>query len=105
MGVCKRVSDLNAVLSFFEEAKSDGIQPNEFMYSSAIWTAASVKNANCARMLLDKMMREHLVPNAVCFDGGKLLISLFSFFDLHSPASMLLKPFLSVLCSGSRWSF
>jgi pentatricopeptide repeat protein len=75
--VCKRASDLNAALSFFEEAKSDGIQPNEFMYSSAIWTAASVKNSSCAQVLLDKMMKGEIVPNAICFDGGKLVLFYF----------------------------
>jgi hypothetical protein len=76
--VCKRALDLKAALSFFDEAKSDGLQPNEFMYSSAIWTAASVKNSSCARMLLDKMIRGNLVPNVVCFDGGKLAQNRFS---------------------------
>lgn len=71
MGVCKRVGDLETALCLFEEAKTDGIKPNEFMYSSAIWTAAKLKDSQSAKFLFDKMILEKITPNAICFDGGK----------------------------------
>jgi pentatricopeptide repeat protein len=61
--------DLETALYFLEIAQRDGINPNVFMYSAAIWTAESCGDSDVALAILDKMKEVRCVPNAVTYLG------------------------------------
>jgi pentatricopeptide repeat protein len=71
ISACRKahVPDLETSLYFLETAQSDGIEPNVFMYSAAIWTAERCGDADVALGILDKMKEIRCVPNAVTYLG------------------------------------
>jgi pentatricopeptide repeat protein len=71
ISACRKAKepDLETALYFLETAQSDGIKPNVFMYSAAIWTAESCGDADVALGILDKMKELRCVPNAVTYLG------------------------------------
>eukprot|EP01083_Nonionella_stella_P216267 777583_1 len=56
-------------LDLLHQAEIDGIHPNVFMYSAAIWTAEQCGDCKAALFLLDAVNRNKCRPNAVSYDG------------------------------------
>jgi len=73
IGACKRAEppDLERALFLLDEAQKNGVEPNVFMYSAAIWTAERCGDAKTALFLLSSMERNGCTPNAVSYDGGE----------------------------------
>jgi len=71
ISACRKAKepDLETALYFLEAAKSDGIEPNVFMYSAAIWTAERCGDSDIALAILDKMKEVKCEPNAVTYLG------------------------------------
>ncbi len=93
IGACKRaeVPDITMAVQLLREAEIDGVKPNVFMYSAAIWTAESCGDSKRALLLMDEMKRAKCRPNAVSYDGGKLYKAdiplLFSFVSISDFSS------------------
>jgi pentatricopeptide repeat protein len=56
-------------LAFLEMARDDGIEPNVFMYSAAIWTAEACREPDVALHLLDEMKESSCPPNDISYLG------------------------------------
>ena len=68
--------NLDMALSFLEMAKDDGIEPNVFMYSAAIWTAESCGESKVALQILEEMKESNCLPNIISYLG---VLSALSF--------------------------
>jgi len=73
--VCRRAEppDLLRARQFLENAIREGVAPNVFMYSAAIWTAERCSDPDAALAFLHEMKSStpsrHCKPNAVTYDG------------------------------------
>jgi len=105
IGVCKRADppDLKSALLLLGEAqKKDGVKPNMFMFSAAIWVSEACKDAKAAVFLLKTMRKNKCTPNAVAYDGGKF--HPYSIASLRHSLSHFLDHFsiVSVRVTGKR---
>jgi len=74
ISVCRKAEppDVNTAQYLLDLAKVDGVSPNVFMYSAAIWTAERCGNWEVALSMLESMKRTpSSQPNIVSYDGGE----------------------------------
>ena len=73
--VCRRSNppDLERAKRFLDNAIRDGVRPNVYMYSAAIWTAERCGNSEAALSFLAQMQSsspsQACRPNAIAYDG------------------------------------
>jgi len=76
ISACKRAAepDLETALYLLESAPLDGVEPNVFMYTAVIWTAARKGDGEVALSILERMKAaKGCTPTAITYDGGKVL--------------------------------
>lgn len=64
---CRKDGNVGMARSFLECARTDGIEPNIYMYSAAIWTCR--ENGDAALEILERMKEEAIVPNIISYNG------------------------------------
>lgn len=67
ISACRKNSDIESALEFLESARDDGIEPNVYMYSAAIWCCGS--DGDKAMELLEEMRNTGCTPNVVSYNG------------------------------------
>lgn len=63
------IPDVAAALFLLDRARNDGVEPNVFMYSAAIWTAERAGDCEVALRLLEEMQSNQIFPNVVSYNG------------------------------------
>ncbi len=74
ISACRRNSDIESALFFLELARNDGIAPNVYMYSAAIWCCGC--DGDKALELLEEMRTSGCTPNVVSYNGVLSALSL-----------------------------
>jgi pentatricopeptide repeat domain-containing protein 1 len=69
IAVCRRSGDLAMALRLFDLVKDDGLDPDVYIYTAVMWTAAEVGNFRCARLLLEEMENIGMRANVVSYNG------------------------------------
>lgn len=69
-----QVPDLDSALFLLDSARNDGINPNIYMYSAAIWTAERAGNCTSALDILREMKSPPstefgCIANSIAYDG------------------------------------
>ena len=80
------MADLDTAWFFLRSALDDGIAPDVYMYSAAIWTAEKKGDSAAAIQLLEEMKSLNCTPNFVSYNG---VISALTRAGLHERAVAL----------------
>lgn len=63
------VPDLDTARFFLRNALDDGVIPDVFMYSAAIWTAEKKGDSDAALQFLEDIKASNCTPNIVSYNG------------------------------------
>lgn len=64
---CRTTANVDMARFFLDSARDDGIEPNVYMYSAAIWSCGD--NADAALEFLEDMRANNCTPNIVSYNG------------------------------------
>lgn len=64
---CRQSADVESARFLLDSARNDGIEPNVYMYSAAIWSCGN--DGDSALELLDEMRSNDCAPNIVSYNG------------------------------------
>jgi pentatricopeptide repeat protein len=81
---CRQVGDLETALWLLQTAiLDDGLEPDVYIYSAVIWTAAAAKDWKKARALVEEMKSRGCRPAIISYNGLLAALSEASCNDNH----------------------